>query len=57
MNTYIITYAVVLDGHINRTITAKQTGNTSIDAICKLFEGCPQYKRNRFELVGVIEER
>lgn len=52
--TFEIKYAVLNnDGTVDRVIAMKQDGNTSIDAVMKAFDGCPQYKRNRFELVSV----
>ena len=52
--TFEIKYAVLNnDGTIKRIHAMKQDGNTSIDAVMKAFDGCPQHMRNRFELVSV----
>lgn len=54
MKTYTITYSVANKDSL-RLITKKVQGTSTIDAITKYFDNCPDYMIKRFELVGIIE--
>jgi hypothetical protein len=60
MKTYLITYAVerkTPNGEIgeSKMITKKAQGNSTIDAITKYFDNCPDYMIKKFELVSIVE--
>lgn len=60
MKTYLITYAVerkTPNGEIGepKMITKKAQGNSTIDAITKYFDNCPDYMIKKFELVSIVE--
>ena len=55
MKTYSITYSVARKGGVIRLITKKVQGTSTIDAITKYFDNCPDYMIKRFELVSIVE--
>lgn len=54
MKTYRITYSVAHKDSL-RLITKIAHGNSTIDAITKYFDNCPDYMIKRFELVSIVE--
>jgi hypothetical protein len=60
MKTYSITYSVerkTPSGEIGepKIITKIAHGTSTIDAITKYFDNCPDYMIKRFELVSITE--
>ena len=60
MKTYLITYSVERktgNGEIGepKIITKKAQGTSTIDAITRYFDNCPDYMIKKFELVSIIE--